>query len=175
MKTDLAGDLLAEFEDIEAILQAIRPRLQTGVPLEALPTTLVDSIETIWGAECSAAGALARNVLYRNGLQMEADCEETTPRASGKFRSTSNTALNRSLKVFPNPANDELVIELPKAIACSGIEFIGLADSRSYLRLLPDDGNVLKINIARLSGGVYAVLATLADGTTIQTKLLIAH
>ena len=172
---NLDGDLLAEFEDIEAVLQALRPRLQTGVLLEALPTTLVDSIETIWGADCSAAGALARNILYRNGLRMEAECEETAPRTSKKIKEIPNTAITQPLKLFPNPANDELVIELPKSVACSGIEFIGLADGCSYLHLVPADGTVLKINIASLQSGVYAVVARMADGLILRSKLLIAN
>jgi len=169
----LSGDLLAEFNDITDILQILQPRLEAEVPLAALPETLLDSI-LYWSTDCSAAGALARNILYRNGIRKEADCG-TGQKVSETTQNKVIPTGNQSLKIYPNPANAEVTVELPRNISCTNITFVGLSDGRVHLNFTPAGGNPLRINIAGFSEGVYAVLARMADGSTLQAKLLIAN
>ncbi|MCW5924800.1 MAG: zinc-dependent metalloprotease [Saprospiraceae bacterium] len=171
----LSGDWLAEFNDVRDVLDALRPRLEAGVSLSALPETLVDSI-LYWGADCSAAGALARNILCRNGLRKEADCEEIGQKASGTTQSNAIQASGQTLKIYPNPASAEVSIELPLNVSCTNIAIVSLADGRICLDFAAATGsNTVKINIAGFSGGVYAVLARMVDGSTLRAKLLISN
>ncbi|MFN0037193.1 MAG: T9SS type A sorting domain-containing protein [Saprospiraceae bacterium] len=172
---DLSGDLLAEFNDIVSVLQTIRPSLEAEILIGTLPKSVLETLESAWGTDCSAAGALARSLLYQNGIRLYADCDGTQERPSRSRQGKPEIASGMSLKIYPNPAVDELTIEIPPNTSCFSVDIFGLVDNRLSHHIEMSSSKIFKINTSDLPSGMYAVVARLVDGATLQTKFLVAH
>jgi hypothetical protein len=173
---NLSGDLLAEFNDIKAVLQAIRPTLQAGTALDALPQTLVSTLESSWGAECSAAGALARNILYQNGLRKEANCDGSEQKASETIQNKAISSSNQSLKIYPNPASSSLTVERTKTTSDAVIRVASISSGHLSLDYLFKSGDSsITLDISGLVNGVYIISIIESEVIVGQSKIVIVR
>ncbi|MFN0175132.1 MAG: zinc-dependent metalloprotease [Saprospiraceae bacterium] len=172
---DLSGDLLVEFNDIVSILETIRFSVQTSTDVSVLSEPILDSLATFWGADCTAAGALARNLLFQNGIRMYADCEESQERISSKVPQKTGFVGNEALWVFPNPANDILTIGKSRQDRSMSVQIIDLGTGKICLRrqLLQGETSLL-LDVSALVSGVY-VIAFEDEAISGQIKLVISH
>jgi hypothetical protein len=170
----ISGGLLVEFENIVAILEAIRQTLQDTIPLHNLPASLLDTIANTWGNDCSAAGALARDLLYRNNIRIYPVCDPV------EQRSTAGTGvltelLNEDIRVFPNPANKFVTIERGKTDSELLISFIHLSTGQVCLpRTFQPKESFMTVDLSQLAPGGYAIMFQNGNGVG-QAKLVVFH
>jgi len=173
---NLSGALLAEFNDIVAILQTIRPSWEVSTPIHLLPASVLGTLESDWGTDCSAAGALARNLLYQNGIRLYADCNGSEARPSAHISGSGSELTNdKLLKVYPNPASSEVTMEFPTNIFCTDLKIVGLVNARSIRYTDSNKSRIIKLDVSGLPSGLYAAIARLDNGSMIQAKFLISH
>lgn len=173
---DLGGAALTEFEDIMAVLESVRPSLESEISVDTLPGAVLDTLEVHWGTTCSAAGALARNLLYRNGRHLYADCNTSEARPSASRSDKVTRSSGSGIKIFPNPADQTLTLERNYAHTESLLRLTHVGTGRVVLeRIIQPQESNLSLDISALPPGVYAALVVENSAIVIQCKLVIAH
>ena len=78
------------------------------------------------------------------------------------------------ISVYPNPAKDELTIELPEIIESANFElYNGLGQNLSIDKNLHEGSN--KIDVSNLKDGIYYLRINTDSGNTINQKVTIKH
>ncbi|MCO6490339.1 MAG: hypothetical protein J5I98_18135 [Phaeodactylibacter sp.] len=107
---------LDDFDEIETVLDIIRPNLEEGgALLSRLPEATLDSL-MYWKSDCTEPGALAQAVLWRNGRRVVPDCGGEAARPGGEppvSAKETERAKPSPIKLYPNPSRGTLTIELP--------------------------------------------------------------
>ncbi|MCB0589169.1 MAG: T9SS type A sorting domain-containing protein, partial [Phaeodactylibacter sp.] len=168
---------LAELDEIETVLNSIRPDLVTGIPLSRLPEAVLDSL-MYWKDTCTEPGALAQAVLWRNGRRIIPDCSGEAPASrpgSGQqFSSTQAEAVSLSpIKLYPNPSQGILTIELPASYAPATALVYNLQGKMLLKQSLLGETN--RINLFDFHSGLYIVEVTPSSGKRERFKLILAQ
>lgn len=72
----------------------------------------------------------------------------------------------KSIKIFPNPASNELFISLPHTDGVALIElFDALGNLQMKLKSQSDDNNLLQMDVSNLGSGIYTIRVTIDDKT----------
>jgi hypothetical protein len=80
--------------------------------------------------------------------------------------------LARSFKVYPNPVQIELTIELPSLITKGTIQVFNMLGEQAYsLDLKNNVDNTLKIDVSNLKQGIYIIKVNI-DGALFQSKFI---
>ena len=72
------------------------------------------------------------------------------------------------VKLFPNPVNDMLTLQLPECIVCEEVNIYSI-DGRL---LKKQNSDLDKINLSSLSQGIYHVKIKLSDGYIYTEKVV---
>lgn len=93
-----------------------------------------------------------------------------------EIKKASAVGINESktgvFKLYPNPANESLTIQLEKGSKNSEVVIYNI--SGQTVKVIPTDGNfTLKINTSELSAGVYNVVVRNAENMLSSQKLII--
>ncbi len=75
------------------------------------------------------------------------------------------------LLVFPNPANDKLMISFKESIQVSGYHLYDATGRKQLDGVWSNDG----IPVASLNAGIYTLLIQLKDDSTIRKRVIIVH
>lgn len=169
---DLDEAAEADFADIRDILEAIRDVVDEEVPLESLPEGILDTLEINWGTDCSQAGALARNLLYRNGRDLRPDCSETArPAASLNW---SWVQKRSAVQIYPNPANTEIMINYPLPVDNPDLLLIyDLSDGRILWQMTSGASLPYLLDVSSFDPGVYVLTVQTAGGKSEHQKFVI--
>ncbi len=159
LQYSLSADLQAEFNDVKAVLQTIRPNVQAGGPLSELPPTTADSLQINWGTDCTAAGALARDLLYQNGRLLEANCGGSAQRPAAAFSQTlSRLDAARVLKIYPNPASTSLTVERASDEGILSLRVSDMSQAKVLMeRHIYEGEKAVIFDISQLVPGIYLV------------------
>ncbi len=124
------------------------------MPLESLPEAILDTLEINWETDCSQAGALARNLLYRNGRDLRPDCSETArPAASLNW---SWVQKRSAVQIYPNPANNMLYISNIAGI--NKVEIYSVVGNLvKSIEDFPNSRGQAGINVSDLPAGMYII------------------
>jgi len=167
----LNGDVLTEFNSIVSVLQTMRTSIQAGVAVDALPSSVVEALQSGWGTACNSAGALTRAVLYMNGRSAAANCGGV----EGRDLSIEHLSNLMDIKVFPNPANTSIAIEKVENTQNLNIRIVNLATGRNAMQtVMPFGITSHTLDVSNLSAGVYALFVSNSSGTK-SFKLVIQH
>jgi hypothetical protein len=163
--------MLTEFNSIVSVLQMMRTSIQAGVAVKALPSSVVDALQSGWGTACNSAGALTRAVLYLNGRNSVANCDGVQGRDLPAVSSNNFD----DLKVFPNPANSSVTIEKPENNQSLDIRIINLSTGHNDIHAtMALTQKSIILDTSNLVSGVYAVFVD--NSLIINTfKLVIQH
>ncbi len=171
----LETNALAEFNDIQAMLTAIKPYIQALALLNALPITIIDSLENYWGTACNDAGALARDILYQNGRLLGPECSPTEERPTTDIQIPVDLSTTHRVKIFPNPANNFLIIERLDELDNIQIRLTDLSLGRTYLeRTLFPGKKTIPLDVSMLNPGVY-FLSYIGKTAPGKLKFIISH
>lgn len=152
----LDGDVLTEFNSIVSVMQTMRASIQAGVAVDALPSSVVDALQSGWGTACNSAGAITRAVLYMNGRSAEANCDGV----QGRDWSIEHEFNLADIKVFPNPANTSVSIEKPNNTQNLNIRIVNLATGRNAMQtVMPLGITSHTLDVSNLPVGVYVLFA----------------
>lgn len=142
------------------------------MPLESLPEAILDTLEINWGTDCSQAGALARNLLYRNGRDLRPDCSETArPAASLNW---SWVQKRSAVQIYPNPANTEIMINYPLPVDNPDLLLIyDLSDGRILWQMTSGASLPYLLDVSSFDPGVYVLTVQTAGGKSEHKKFVI--
>ncbi len=168
--SEAQADELADFADMLAV---VRPYVEAGANMYALPTTVLGSLET-WAGNCNEPGFVAKVILLRNGRESTTHCGDTVALRPAPILSNSQMAGSNvgGLKLYPNPTQDKFYVELP------------LGSPPAYLTLHRLDGRMAleqvltasaTINAADLPSGMYVCRIVDQAGVRLVAKLLISR
>lgn len=169
---DLDEAMEADFADIRAVLETIRDVVDEEVPLESLPEDILDTLEINWGTDCSQAGALARNLLHRNGRDLLPDCSVNARPALSK---ATQIALPSNIGIYPNPADSEVRIDCSMMPEDAILVLTNLSNGETVWQLTPKLMPLIRIDTGHLAAGVYLLAAHTPNGRVAYEKLLIIH
>ncbi len=161
-----------EFDKLGEVYAALRLHLQSGGSLGNLPESIISPLK-IWAADCDAPGFLSAAILWRNGIEQRPDCsgEQSRPTettATAPFKKAEN------LKIYPNPADDLLLVELPAETQNGWLRIYNLHGSLQKEMALPDSNSQLAIPVQDLRAGLYLIHWFYND-ISGQAKIVISH
>ena len=158
------------------MLDIIRPDLEEGgALLSQLPEATLDSLMA-WKNDCTEPGALAQAVLWRNGRRIIPGCSTEASRAGGGPTVAAEEAKEGKpspVKLFPNPNQGILTIELPASYAPATAIFYNLQGKVLLQQNLPGETN--RISLPGFRPGLYIVEVTPSLGKRERFKLILAH
>ncbi len=169
---ELDEDMEADFADIQEVLETIRDIVDEEEPLESLPEDILDTLEVNWGTDCSQAGALARNLLHRNGRDLLPDCSEPArPALSVGGRLVQKRS---SLQIYPNPANTEILIDCALPVDTIDLLLIyDLSDGRILWQQTSSASVPLQLDVRSFDPGVYVLTLLTTGGRSEHQKFVI--
>jgi len=101
-------------------------------------------------------------------------CEATSQPFFVTITGFSDEGFSNAFRVFPNPARDEISIEIPASRASSCIELVHISGQvvKQFMLSAADKNQVQHLRISDCSAGVYFVRCT-GDGASLVRKLII--
>ncbi|HNL38082.1 MAG TPA: T9SS type A sorting domain-containing protein [Saprospiraceae bacterium] len=159
----------AELDEVKAVLEIVQNALEEETPLDKLPQELLDTLEINWGTGCSEAGALARNILHRNGRNMRADCSEAARPLS---QNTTWLLTGKLYHVYPNPASTEIRVEGP-IIAGTTLFVTDISGRIVMAQQIADTSLPIVLDVSRLQDGLYVLSMNNMQGKTEHDRFLI--
>ena len=131
-----------------------------------------------WKSDCTEPGALAQAVLWRNGRRIIPDCSGEAPASrpgSGQQFSAAQAeaAGLPPVKLYPNPSQGILTIELPASYAPATAIFYNLQGKVLLQQNLP--GETYRISLPGFRPGLYIVEVSPSLGKRERFKLILAH
>ena len=176
---DLDETQLDELDNIETVLNTIRPGLIAGTPLSLLSEAVLDSL-MYWKDTCTEPGALAQAVLWRNGRRFIPDCSGEPPASrpgSGQhFSTTPAEAAGFSLiKLYPNPNQGALTVDLPIGYGQATTVFYNLQGKALLKRSLAEGRNLVNLPKGKFRPGVYIVELISLSGHRERFKLILTQ
>ncbi|MBL7803360.1 MAG: zinc-dependent metalloprotease [Saprospiraceae bacterium] len=98
-----------EWASFTALLQVLRPALESGAAISALPSEVLDEVEE-WAITCDEPGRIAREVLRRNRRPVSNKCEILQiPHPLSQTAQPIAKSMTRA-NVYPNPAREHFLI-----------------------------------------------------------------
>jgi hypothetical protein len=143
-----------------------------------LPKNSIDFLKSQLNS-CNEVAYLARAILLHNGIRLEPNCNgrssslnivETKPKVSNP------EPVNRNdfVKVYPNPASSQLIIEFITPNTSGAFVLYNIAGQRQIEEKIEGNTN-LNIDISYLPNGVYWYEIIDAETTGIKGKVLVQH
>jgi type IX secretion system substrate protein len=174
-KYELPDWQLDEFDELGTVYATVRPHLESGGVLQALPQAITDSLKH-WADWCSEPGFLAQSLLWRNGITAEPDCpgDGIGERAAVQKEERRKQA-SMFLQLFPNPADRILVIESEKDFGEGYAILFNLQGMAVLKQALPVNTNQLSLPTAQLMPGIYLLEVRSLKGNSWRTKVVINH
>ncbi|MBA3648043.1 MAG: T9SS type A sorting domain-containing protein [Chitinophagales bacterium] len=165
----LSEELFTNFEGNKVVLSTIDasgvsacPFIPVSInPSESSLSFILDSART----EISVTASLLNNTYNSVLLGTYTDlCEQV-------FTSSNSVVANSHLNLFPNPATDEVTIEIPDGVNYTTL-FIYNASGLNLVKQIITPASGLTINTSSFSSGLYAVILRKNDGSFISSKFL---
>jgi len=126
-------------------------------------------------ARLTAAGALARDLLYRNGHRYYPECDSSAERPSSAASVSLIEPLDGGVRVYPNPANRLVTLERSGAVSELYIRFVHLGTGRVCLEVAMSPGEHSRaMDISALARGIYVIVIQGKEETG-HIKLVISH
>lgn len=169
---DLGEAAETDFADIRDILETIRDVVDEEAPLESLPEDILDTLEINWGTDCSQAGALARNLLHRNGRDLLPDCS-VSPRPASSNKAL--TVLPDAIRIYPNPADREVLIDCSTVSDDAILVLTNLSSGKIAWQLAPRSAPSVRADTGQMSAGVYLLTVLAPNRPAVHERLLIIH
>lgn len=168
-RNELSTAQADELDELEQMLNAVRPSLQTGIPLHRLSAETLDDLES-WASECTEPGFIAKEILRRNGRSIVSECEGSVEERplSGIYKTQALSGIN----LYPNPANGLIFIDLPKQVKSATFSLYSL-DGRLLL-----EQNVVSpspVSVSDIPQGIYICRIEDGKGTRFHSKLILSH
>ncbi|MCB9295878.1 MAG: T9SS type A sorting domain-containing protein [Lewinellaceae bacterium] len=161
-----------------ALLQSnIRPGLEEGgALLSRLPEATLDSL-MYWKSDCTEPGALAQAVLWRNGRRVVPDCGGEAARVGETPVSAKETekAELAPIKLYPNPSQGTLTIELPVGYGPAIVIFYNLQGQTALKQGLSEGRRLINLPSGRFKPGVYLAELILSSGKRERFKLILTR
>ena len=166
---------LADYDGLTEIFHAMRPYAGSEAALNRLPRTVLDSLQT-WAAFCSEPGYLAQILLWRNGIRTEADCTAgLSERTDTPRNGNAKPAFENAFRVYPNPANESLVIESGESTEGGSVTLLNLQGIPVISQAWPELSDRVEIKTAHLAAGIYLVEIRSAQEIIRISKIIINH
>ncbi|MCC7506849.1 MAG: T9SS type A sorting domain-containing protein [Saprospiraceae bacterium] len=162
-----------ELTDFAALFETLRPYRENGIALNRLPASVLDSLAW-WAADCDEPGAIAREIMRRNGRDETPVCAGAEARTKNMNRPDPAVKINRIAPAWatPNPSRDYLILNV--ADTSAPVAFT----------LSAPDGRVLaqrillsteQMPIDQLPNGLYFCHFAGAGGWKYAQKIIILH
>ncbi|MCO6491430.1 MAG: zinc-dependent metalloprotease [Phaeodactylibacter sp.] len=169
---------LDEIDEIKTVLDIIRPDLEEGgALLSQLPEATLDSL-MYWKSDCTEPGALAQAVLWRNGRRLVPDCGGEAARTGGEPPVSAEEAEKAEpalIKLYPNPSQGILTLELPGGCGPATVIFYNLQGQTALKQSLSEGRHLINLPSGRFKPGVYLVEFTLSSGQRERFKLILTR
>lgn len=165
---DSTFGLYAFVSTLEGTILFYGPITDIGGTFEAVDSIVVSAQETsIAAADIQGDDRIELAIGQRTGGLYLLSRERNITPGMGELGQLQN-----DLKVYPNPASDEVEIRLEKgAQQILSVELVSMSGQRFDTNVEPS-GNV-KLSVEELPAGIYSVIATLDDGQQLVSKLTI--
>lgn len=171
----LDDDQTDEFDEIETVLDIMRPDLDEGeLPLSRLPEATLDSLMD-WKDVCTEPGVLAQAVLWRNGRRVVPDCGGEASRPGGEpVVSTEEAEEDKPspVKLYPNPSRETLTLELP---AAATLVFYNLQGKPLLEQNFAEGRHTIHLPKARFQPGLYLAEFIFSAGQRQRLKLILTQ
>ncbi|MFQ5446391.1 MAG: zinc-dependent metalloprotease [Saprospiraceae bacterium] len=174
-KYELPDWQLDEFTELGQVYSTVRPHLESGGVLQALPQAITDSLKH-WADWCSESGFLTQSLLWRNGIVAEPDCpgDGIGARAAGQKEETQEP-VSRQLRIYPNPATDEVIIESIANFEPGRVSLFDMQGKLILVQALPSYSTRLRFSTSNLTTGIYFVEVRFTSGLIERNKLVITR
>jgi len=122
----------------------------------------------------TAAGALARDLLYRNGHRYYPECDSTAERPS-LASVLLVKPLTSGIRVYPNPANKFVTLERSGSVSEINVRLVQLGTGRVCLeRTMLVTEPSITVDLSLLAAGMYAIVYQ-SSSESGQVKLVVSH
>ena len=169
---------LDDFDEIETVLDIIRPGLEEGgALLSQLPEATLDSL-MYWKNGCTEPGALAQAVLWRNGRRIIPDCSGEASRAGGEptvAAEEAEEAQPSPVRLFPNPSRGTLTLELPAGYGPAILVFYNLQGKLVLKQSFPEGRHTIHWPKERFRPGLYLAEIAFSSGQRERFKLILTQ
>ncbi len=164
-RNELSTGQSDELSDMIGVLAVLQPHLNGGTAIDQLPNPALDSLKN-WAFDCSEPGFVAKEVLRRNGLEVETEC-------GGESKlSYSNLPARKlnGIQIFPNPSYGDLSVAFPTHIEFLNISVTTLNGQIVFTTTLQAAGDIY---LPGLPPGIYLFSAVSDTGTRFNQKLIL--
>lgn len=132
----------------------------------------------LWLDQCWEPGFLAANLLRRNGLSAEPPClgEEPHYRQLPVWElPTSEIQPNGNIRLYPNPAQDKLFLELPSQAGSAEVRLYSMQGALVRRWRLGGGGHDLLLGGQDIRPGFYVAEVRTSHGEIFRQKVILSY
>jgi Secretion system C-terminal sorting domain len=180
---DAASDILATLPAVEVpdsdfkTVQAInirRLRNHGHLDLDATDIAELEAVIAHDGAERFIAQSLIVQLTEAAYLPDMPNLEGSKRKATNREESKASIAINRDIKLNPNPATDEVYFALNDSKSqIHHVTLTAMHSGKKVVTLHQRDLATNKLNVSQLPTGVYTVQFVFSDGQVTNVKLVV--
>jgi len=154
LKHSLIDVHLSEYNKLDQLFDLLRSHVVAGNSIAALPQILIDSLE-IKARNCDWSANLAKAILWQNGIQINSNCDAVSSRSSQLNRSKEEKQTKDTIRIFPNPANNQLFLKREAAFYPLDMQLFNAQGQPLSDHYLAKGENMKEINMSDYPSGVY--------------------
>lgn len=173
-RNELSTDQGGELSDMTQVLAVIQPHLSGNTALNRLPITALDSLR-YWASDCTEPGFVAKEVLRRNGIEVNTDCggePEERPTGNTTSKAKPPSQVVGDVRIYPNPARDVIFVEMPES---KGELRIVISSSEGQVVFERVINGSQALNVNHLPSGFFIVKGVSAGAGETTQKLVISR
>lgn len=159
-----------ELERLEQLYDTLYPYVDGAGDLLPLNPSTLYSLEAYLN-ECDEAGYLAMVILRQYGIATELECSDLAFRQP---TSSSHLLTDVPLKIFPNPTDSELTIQLNEEKTFKAITIYNTQGQQVFHIPFTHKSNQHALELPHLTNGIY-ILEVLTDKERFKEKISIQH
>lgn len=151
--SDLSAGDWYQYLSLDTLYEYLRPLIESDVSLNTLSADQIAQLK-VWAALCNERGAISKTLLWRNGIEVQPDCQDKTSLENSLSNTNGNTGKS-NLKLFPNPAQNFLAIQFSANPQALQIEVFDSQGRLALSQLAQPGTSDLVLNIETLPNGLY--------------------